>query len=117
MVRAVVLLMLVLQCHAEEPWEFKEKTPRTYSYSPFSFMVCCHQQLLSQADGPRSHYVPCSSTYTREAIAYWGNWYGFLLGCDRLLRENNEEWVYRKIRLPEGCVKWDPVPKKLLQAP
>ncbi len=104
--------------YAEEPWgadaslvQPPRRTPPTVSYSPGLYLICFHQQWLSEADGPRSHFVPSSSEYMRRAILYWGAGQGFILGCDRLLRENNEEWVYRTKKLRCGYLKWDPVPR------
>jgi hypothetical protein len=70
-----------------------------------------HQEVISPADGPRSHYIPSSSQYTLDAMRKYGFFQGFTMGCDRLMRENNEEWVYRKTRDGAGrTMKWDPVP-------
>jgi putative component of membrane protein insertase Oxa1/YidC/SpoIIIJ protein YidD len=70
-----------------------------------------HQEVISPADGPRSHYIPSSSQYTLDAMRKYGFFKGFTMGCDRLMRENNEDWVYRKTRDGAGRVmKWDPVP-------
>ncbi len=70
-----------------------------------------HQEVISPADGPRSNFIPSSSQYTKEAMQKYGFFEGFALGCDRLLRENDEEWVYKKIQDPAGRpVKWNPVP-------
>lgn len=70
-----------------------------------------HQEVISPADGPRSHYIPSSSQYTLDAMKKYGFFKGFTMGCDRLMRENDEEWVYRKTLNPEGkTMKWDPVP-------
>lgn len=113
-----VLVMLGSSLSAEEPWgkdasltrSVVEK-PRTVSFSPGLFLICFHQQVLSEADGPRSHFVPSSSEYMRQAILYWGAGPGFVLGCDRLLRENNDRWVYPTKKLRCGYLKWDPVPR------
>ncbi len=70
-----------------------------------------HQEIISPADGPRSHYIPSSSQYTLEAMKKYGFLKGYLMGCDRLMRENDEQWVYRKTVDPSGySMKWDPVP-------
>ncbi|MGE3953695.1 MAG: membrane protein insertion efficiency factor YidD [Parachlamydiales bacterium] len=53
-----------------------------------------HQKVISPIDGPRSHFVPCSSQYTLLAMKKHGFWQGYLMGCSRLLRENGEMWVY-----------------------
>lgn len=70
-----------------------------------------HQEVISPADGPRSHFIPSSSQYTLEAMQKFGFFAGYAVGCDRLMRENGENWVYRKIFDPSGnLMKWDPVP-------
>ena len=72
-----------------------------------------HQTVISPADGPRSHYIPSSSQYTLEAMKKCGFFKGFILGCDRLMRENDEEWVYRKTYDAGGhLMKWDPIEGK-----
>jgi len=69
-----------------------------------------HQNVLSPADGPRSHFYPSSSQYTLEAMKKYGLLTGFTMGCDRLMRENSDPWLYRKICTPQGVfLKWDPV--------
>lgn len=69
-----------------------------------------HQDYISQADGPRSHFFPSSSQYTKEAMSKYGFFQGYILGCDRLMRENSDEWIYLKINSPYGQLKWNPVP-------
>ena len=70
-----------------------------------------HQEVISPADGPRSHFIPSSSQYTLDAMRTYGFFQGYLMGCDRLMRENPEEWVYRKTRDGSGReMKWDPIP-------
>lgn len=69
-----------------------------------------HQEVISPADGPRSHFIPSSSQYTLNAMRKYGFFTGFTMGCDRLMRENNDPWVYRKILDGNGYpMKWDPV--------
>ena len=104
--------------HAEEPWgkdsalsKRTDKKLRPTTYSPAIYLICFHQQVLSEADGPRSHFVPSSSEYARQAILLWGAGMGMALGCDRLMRENNEQWLYRTKKLNCGHLKWDPVPR------
>lgn len=67
-----------------------------------------HQTVISPVDGPRSHYRPSSSQYMKQAMANYGFIKGYLMGCDRLLRENSEEWVYRKIEENGQIFKYDP---------
>ena len=70
-----------------------------------------HQDVISPADGPRSHFIPSSSQYTLEAMNKYGFFQGVAMGCDRLMRENEDPWVYRKTLDPAGReMKWDPVP-------
>jgi len=74
-------------------------------------MIRFHQEVISPADGPRSHFYPSSSQYTKEAMRKYGFFQGFIMGCDRLMRENPEDWVYETTTLPGGItLKYDPVP-------
>lgn len=74
-------------------------------------LVRFHQEVISPCDGPRSHFKPSSSQYALDAICKYGFLTGFGLGCDRLMRENSEEWVYRKTKDGAGhSIKYDPVP-------
>jgi putative component of membrane protein insertase Oxa1/YidC/SpoIIIJ protein YidD len=67
-----------------------------------------HQEVISPVDGPRSHYRPSSSQYMHQAMHNYGFLKGFIMGCDRLLRENDEEWVYRTINIDGKLFKYDP---------
>lgn len=80
-------------------------------FGPFAeTMISFHQEIISPADGPRSHFYPSSSQYTLDAMRKYGFFKGFIMGCDRLMRENPEEWVYPKINLGYGNeMKHDPV--------
>lgn len=70
-----------------------------------------HQNIISPCDGPRSHFIPSSSQYTLEAMRKYGFYKGFTMGCDRLMRENKDEWVYRLTVDGAGkCIKYNPVP-------
>ncbi|MEX1012664.1 MAG: membrane protein insertion efficiency factor YidD, partial [Waddliaceae bacterium] len=70
-----------------------------------------HQNVISPADGPRSHYFPSSSQYTLEAIRKYGFFKGVIYGCDRLMRENDDPWIYPEYMLPDcTTLKYDPVP-------
>jgi putative component of membrane protein insertase Oxa1/YidC/SpoIIIJ protein YidD len=70
-----------------------------------------HQQVISPVDGPRSHYRPTSSRYMQLAMQRHGFIKGFIMGCDRLLRENKDPWVYRSIEIDGELFKYDP-PRK-----
>ena len=67
-----------------------------------------HQNVISPVDGPRSHFRPTSSRYMQLAMRRYGFVKGFLMGCDRLLRENDEEWVYNTIEIDGRTFKYDP---------
>ncbi len=67
-----------------------------------------HQEVISPVDGPRSHYRPSSSRYMQLAMYRYGFLKGYIMGCDRLLRENDEEWVYRTIEVDGKTFKYDP---------
>ena len=73
-------------------------------------LISFHQNVISPADGPRSHYLPSSSQYTLNAMRKYGFFKGFLMGCDRLMRENSDPWIYEKVQNDAGkTLKWDPV--------
>jgi putative component of membrane protein insertase Oxa1/YidC/SpoIIIJ protein YidD len=86
------------------------------SYTPFlsdaaEKVIAFHQEVISPADGPRSHYIPSSSQYMLEAIRKHGFARGYCMGCDRLMRENNDPWVYRETVDGAGAkIKYDPIP-------
>lgn len=71
-------------------------------------VILFHQRVISPVDGPRSHFFPCSSRYMKAAMTKHGFIQGFLMGCDRLLRENKDPWVYRQVVIDNQLVKYDP---------
>jgi putative component of membrane protein insertase Oxa1/YidC/SpoIIIJ protein YidD len=71
-------------------------------------IILFKQNVISPVDGPRSHFRPTSSRYMLLAMRRHGFFKGFIMGCDRLLRENKEEWVYRTIDIDGTTYKWDP---------
>lgn len=72
-------------------------------------LIHFHQQVISRSDGPRSHFRPSSSEYAKQAIIKYGALRGFAMGCDRLMRENSEPWVYPTIMWEDQQMKYDPV--------
>lgn len=73
-------------------------------------MIGFHKKVISPADGPRSHHKPNSSQYTLDAMRKYGFFFGFLMGCDRLMRENDDPWIYPVVLDSAGDpFKWDPV--------
>lgn len=121
---AVLFLILSSNLMAEEPWGLGseiacpqvEPTPKCGPRdNPFvglsEVLIGFHQDVVSPADGPRSHFLPSSSQYTKEAIQRYGFFRGYWMGCDRLMRENSEEWVYRTAKNPAGkTMKYNPIP-------
>lgn len=117
------LLIFFSFLSAEEPWgrdaellfpisniciqEKKEPFLEKFGTAAIRF----HQEVISPADGPRSHFIPSSSQYTLDAIRKYGFFSGVMRGCDRLMRENDEEWIYRKVLDASGrrTLKFDPV--------
>ncbi|MCI0381464.1 MAG: membrane protein insertion efficiency factor YidD [Chlamydiae bacterium] len=73
-------------------------------------VVTFHQKYITQIDGPRSHYKPSSSEYMKQSIRKHGFIKGFIMGCDRLLRENGDPWIYRTVHYDGKIFKWDPPP-------
>ncbi|MBP7075325.1 MAG: membrane protein insertion efficiency factor YidD [Rhabdochlamydiaceae bacterium] len=71
-------------------------------------LIWFHQNIISPVDGPRSHFKPSSSTYMMQAIRKHGFFKGYIMGCDRLLRENEAAWVYRTTVIEGQTWKIDP---------
>ncbi len=72
-------------------------------------IILFHQNVLSPVDGPRSHFRPSSSSYMMQSMQKHGFIMGFFMGCDRLMRENSDPWVYRTIEAEGKIFKYDPI--------
>lgn len=101
-------LPLFANCYSEsgfEPWGIDAQlaypdTHKTLTSPSISRFVCKNmilffQNYISPIDGPRSSFYPTSSQYAKEAIEKYGVLKGIALGCDRLMRENKDPWVYK----------------------
>jgi putative component of membrane protein insertase Oxa1/YidC/SpoIIIJ protein YidD len=77
--------------------ETKAIAPKTVAQKFCSGSIRFFQNYISAIDGPRSTFYPTSSEYTRQMICKYGALQGIALGCDRLMRENNDPWVYRTV--------------------
>lgn len=71
-------------------------------------IIVFHQKILSPVDGPRSNFYPCSSQYMKLAMTKHGFFKGLFMGCDRLMRENEDPWAYRSIVINGEMIKYDP---------
>jgi putative component of membrane protein insertase Oxa1/YidC/SpoIIIJ protein YidD len=118
---ALLLFMSFLSAHPgyHEPWgkdaDLQVQKPKSGLYPPPSAatkiarqVILFHQKILSPIDGPRSHFKPCSSQYMKLAMMKHGFCKGFIMGCNRLLRENKDPWVYRQIEVDGKLIKYDP---------
>lgn len=72
-------------------------------------IIFFHQYHISPLHGARSNFRPTSSRYMLHAIRKSGFFLGYLQGCDRLLRENADPWLYRTIVIDKKRYKYDPV--------
>jgi uncharacterized protein len=88
----------------------EQAPPRSLAVRFAEGIIGFHQQILSPVDGPRSHFRPSSSNYMLDAIHKYGFIQGFIMGCDRLLRENGDSWCYRTIEDEGKLYKYNPVP-------
>ncbi|MBS0614997.1 MAG: membrane protein insertion efficiency factor YidD [Verrucomicrobia bacterium] len=87
-----------------EPWgkdadlKYTESQPEPSPPSILGQMmlkvIYFHQTYITHVDGPRSHFKPSSSNYMKMAIEKHGFLKGYIMGCDRLMRENGDNWVY-----------------------
>ena len=71
-------------------------------------VIAFHQTYITHVDGPRSHFKPSSSNYMKLAIQKHGFLKGYMMGCDRLMRENGDNWVYRTAIIDGKRWKIDP---------
>lgn len=69
--------------------------------------IYLHHNFITHISGPRSHYRPSSSHYMLDAIHAYGFTVGYIMGCDRLLRENGDPWLYRTTLEDGKLFKWD----------
>lgn len=122
--KTLFLLWLTVPLFSEigfvEPWgKDQELIPQSSHFPPMpekpNFLtrmaegvILFHQNIISPVDGPRSHFRPTSSRYMLLAMKRHGFIKGYIMGCDRLLRENKEEWVYRTKTIDGEIYKWDP---------
>jgi putative membrane protein insertion efficiency factor len=72
----------------------REKPPLSLAQKSCRAAIRFFQIYISPIDGPRSSFYPTSSQYALEAIQKHGVLKGIGMGCDRLLRENDEKWIY-----------------------
>lgn len=111
-------LYIAANTHYEEPWGkdtflstpplIIEETTSTVGKKIANGIISFYQKNISTANGPKSHYRPSSSRYMQLAISRYGFFKGFIMGCDRLLRENSDPWVYRTIHIRGVDYKYDP---------
>jgi len=71
-------------------------------------LILFHQNHISPLHGARSNFRPTSSRYMLIAMRRYGFFTGYLMGCDRLLRENKDPWVYRTRIFNNKRYKFDP---------
>jgi putative component of membrane protein insertase Oxa1/YidC/SpoIIIJ protein YidD len=101
-----------IDCELSMPLKKAEIPIEAHSFSSriCLSMIRFFQQHISPIDGPRSSYFPTSSQYTLLAIKKYGVMKGVALGCDRLMRENADTWVYPLTDAYGATRKLDPVP-------
>ncbi|KIC76010.1 hypothetical protein DB42_EF00080 [Neochlamydia sp. EPS4] len=119
-------LVLISFCLRAEPWgkdaDLAHIKPASLQNQPYycttplmgpvaESLIGFHQTIITPIDGPRSNYLPSSSQYTLDAMRKYGFFVGFSMGCDRLMRENDDPWVYSKVTDQQGyLLKYNPVP-------
>lgn len=124
--KVIFFLLIAIVPLMADPWgkdaDLVRQTPGAQGITPkcetpvlgvfAEIMIGFHQNVISPVQGPRSHFIPSSSHYTLDAMRQYGFLKGFVLGCDRLMRENSDKWVYRTQAGPDGfSLKYDPVPE------
>jgi putative component of membrane protein insertase Oxa1/YidC/SpoIIIJ protein YidD len=115
----VIFPLVVLSYSFEEPWgkdsnltyfpKKKEEEPKLSVLTQIAHkIIIFKQKVISPVDGPRSSFRPTSSKYMQLAMKRYGFFKGYIMGCDRLLRENDEKWFYRTISINGVDYKYDP---------
>lgn len=84
------------------------KKKEAYLHYILENIILFHQNVLSPVDGPRSHFRPTSARYMFLSLRRHGFFKGYAKGCDRLLRENKDPWIYRSIVINNKRYKFDP---------
>lgn len=68
------------------------------------------QDVISPVDGPRCHAYPTCSTYARQSIAQHGAFMGWIMTCDRLMRDGRDDLrLLPKVRIGDHDYANDPV--------
>ncbi len=90
-------------------YEKKEIFPPTSFLTKLAnYAILFRQNVLTKIDGPRSNFRPTSSKYMQLAMKRYGFFRGFIMGCDRLMRENNDKWIYQSISIDGASYNYDP---------
>jgi uncharacterized protein len=103
----------------EEPWgkdsDLCQKKSDPSSQKELSILtkiahsvIVFKQKVISPVDGGRCPFRPCCSRYMQLAMERYGFFKGFVMGCDRLLRDNDEKWIYRTVSINGIDYKYDP---------
>lgn len=103
---------LLVICLPSCLWACSEKdaTQKTVSVKLSTSMIDWYKAHVSPLNVMGCDYYPSCSQYTKEAIEKYGFFKGWLLGCDRLMRCNSDDWVYAKIEVDGEVKKFNPVP-------
>jgi len=100
-----------LGCRVSAPVSVKSRCETPILGQFAEIMIGFHQTVITPIDGPRSHYIPSSSQYALDAMRKYGFFAGLTMGCDRLMRENMDPWVYPTVTDIHGYeMKYNPVP-------
>lgn len=68
------------------------------------------QEVISPVDGPRCHSYPTCSTYARQSVAAHGAFMGWIMTCDRLMRDGRDDnHILPRIRVGNQDYADDPV--------
>lgn len=80
--------------------------PSSFVDAPIRFF----QEIISPVDGPRCHSYPTCSTYARQSVAAHGAFMGWIMTCDRLMRDGRDDnHLLPRIRVGSHDYADDPV--------
>jgi uncharacterized protein len=72
-------------------------------------MIDLYKNNISSTRGSNCPFHPTCSQYCKAAIDKYGLLKGTLMGFDRLLRCNNDQWIYERVYVDGSYKNYDPI--------
>lgn len=95
-------------CFTQKPKIIKPQQAPTLSYKISNKIIELYQDFLSPVSGSKCQFRPTCSRYMQLAIKRYGFAKGTIMGFDRLLRCDSDDWVYRVKQIDDMLYKFEP---------